>query len=382
MLRFFIGTVAGLALAGTAASAAPGGNDKGHGSDHGGGRAAHGMAREGPGEAKGGGNEEGPSRSPAKTHDREDKGPAIARREERQESRAATQSPVRAKDEKHGKRDEAAKAPAKPVEKKSSEKKLADHGTPKAEGGPTAKERGIAAAPRPPERKDLKHTSFKGPSGKQFIVPTNDRVRVLTRRSDFDWGSLHRRGAFNGCPPGLARKYNGCMPPGLAKQPSYSWLEPAWYLRDYDRAYRYRYLDGYMLRLGAGDSVLSYIPLLGGALGVGQVWPAAYEAVAFPPYYDDYYGLGPADSYRYYDDTIYRVDPGTSAIQSVAALLTGNDILIGEPMPPGYDVYNVPYGYRDQYYDGPDALYRYSDGYIYQLDPTTRLVQAAIELLA
>ena len=29
-----------------------------------------------------------------------------------------------------------------------------------------------------------------------------------------------------------------------------------------------------------------------------------------------------------------------------------------------------------------DVCYRYSDGYVYQLDPTTRLVQAAIELLS
>ena len=51
-------------------------------------------------------------------------------------------------------------------------------------------------------------------------------------------------------------------------------------------------------------------------------------------------------------------------------------------MPLGYDVYNVPYPYRGQYLDGPDALYRYSDGYVYQVDPETRLVAAAIELLA
>jgi hypothetical protein len=49
-------------------------------------------------------------------------------------------------------------------------------------------------------------------------------------------------------------------------------------------------------------------------------------------------------------------------------------------MPMGYDVYNVPYPYRAQYVDGPGAQYRYSDGYIYQIDPETRLVAAAIEL--
>jgi patatin-like phospholipase/acyl hydrolase len=50
-------------------------------------------------------------------------------------------------------------------------------------------------------------------------------------------------------------------------------------------------------------------------------------------------------------------------------------------MPPGYDVYNVPYAYQDRYYDTPDANYRYADGYVYQVDPTTQLIQAAIELL-
>ena len=50
-------------------------------------------------------------------------------------------------------------------------------------------------------------------------------------------------------------------------------------------------------------------------------------------------------------------------------------------MPAGYDVYNVPYQYRDRYVDTAQSQYRYSDGYVYQVDPTTRLVQAAIQLL-
>ena len=86
-------------------------------------------------------------------------------------------------------------------------------------------------------------------------------------------------------------------------------------------------------------------------------------------------------SYRYADRVLYRVDPETAAITSIAALLTGDDFRIGQPMPAGYDVYNVPYAYRQRYYDRPDAYYRYSDGYIYQVDPETRLIAAAIELL-
>ena len=59
----------------------------------------------------------------------------------------------------------------------------------------------------------------------------------------------------------------------------------------------------------------------------------------------------------------------------------GNYFAVGQQMPLGYDVYNVPYSYLDRYVDGPDANYRYSDGYIYEVDPTTQLVQAAISLL-
>ena len=110
--------------------------------------------------------------------------------------------------------------------------------------------------------------------------------------------------------------------------------------------------------------------------------PAYYEPVALPGYYESYYGLGPYDSYRYADDVIYRIDPQTDAITSIAALLTGDRFAVGQPMPLGYDVYNVPWDYRDRYVDGPGANYRYSDGYIYEVDPETQLIAAAIELLA
>ena len=33
----------------------------------------------------------------------------------------------------------------------------------------------------------------------------------------------------------------------------------------------------------------------------------------------------------------------------------------------------------DRYYDTPQSMYRYADGYIYQVDPTTRLIQAVID---
>ena len=209
----------------------------------------------------------------------------------------------------------------------------------------------------------------------------DDGVRVI-RAAAF---GRDRSGIIEGCPPGLAKKNNGCMPPGLAKQRDTAFRrashEPSWW--GYDRLGdgRYFYDEGYLFRLGNDNSVLGYVPLLGGALSIGNRWPSYYEPYPVPRYYQDYYNLGPADSYRYADDVLYRVDPQTGVIDSIAALLTGDTFAVGQPLPEGYDVYNVPYGYQDQYYDTDDAYYRYADGYVYEADPTTQLVQAVIELL-
>jgi hypothetical protein len=197
------------------------------------------------------------------------------------------------------------------------------------------------------------------------------------RGDDFRLAGRDRpgRGLINGCPPGLAKKYNGCQPPGQAKQSQ--WQRGG--LFGYRSNDPFRILDGYLLRMGSGGSILGYEPLLGGALRIGNRWPEGQNYYDEPDYRRRYYGYG--DNYRSYGNAVYRMDPETQAITSVAALLTGQDIAVGQPMPRGYDVYNVPYRYRSQYADGPDAAYRYSDGYMYQIDPETRLVQAAIELL-
>jgi hypothetical protein len=209
----------------------------------------------------------------------------------------------------------------------------------------------------------------------------------IVRVRDFE--RLGPRGLIDGCPPGLAKKSPPCVPPGLARRGDrdddfrrlLSLDRPDfWGMRLNDG--RYFYDDGYLVQLGSDGRVGSYIPLLGGALGVGNVWPSYYEPYRLPTYYEQYYGLGPYESYRYADNVIYRVDPQTSAINSIAALLTGDNFAIGQPMPLGYDIYNVPYDYRDQYIDGPDAYYRYADGYVYQVDPETQLIAAAIQLLA
>lgn len=187
------------------------------------------------------------------------------------------------------------------------------------------------------------------------------------------------RGLIAGCPPGLAKRNNGCLPPGQERKierARYDWL---WGSRNDDA--RYRYDDGYLYRLDRSGSVMGWLPVLGGALSPGAVWPAQYAYQPVPPYYTDYFRLNDPYDYRYANGALYGVDPRTQAITQVAALLTGQPITVGQPMPAGYDIYNVPYAYRSQYMDSPNSLYRYNDGYVYRVDPTTQLVQAAIQLL-
>jgi hypothetical protein len=188
--------------------------------------------------------------------------------------------------------------------------------------------------------------------------------------------------AIQGCPPGLAKKDNGCLPPGLARQidrRDRTWDDWYW-SRNRDDG-RWRYDDGYVYRIADNGGVAGWLPVLGGALGLGSVWPQQYQYRPAPDYYTDYWRLNQPYDYRYADGVLYGVDPQTQAINSVVALLTGQQWNVGQRMPAGYDVYNVPYAYRDQYVDTADSWYRYNDGYVYQVDPTTQLVQAVIQLL-
>ena len=239
----------------------------------------------------------------------------------------------------------------------------------------------------------IREVRGKGRDDDVRVLRDRDRdVRVVRDdRGRIDWDDFvpdRSRGLIAGCPPGLAKKNNGCMPPGQARKAALGFIDrPDWWDLDgrwFDNVNwndgRYRYMDGYLVRYD-NDGIDAWLPLLGGALAPGNVWPSYYQSSALPPYYQDYYGLGSASDYRYYDDALFRLDPQTQAITAIAGLLTGDSIGIGQPLPLGYDVYNVPYSYRDQYVDGPDAYYRYSDGYVYEVDPTTQLVQAAIQLL-
>jgi hypothetical protein len=270
-----------------------------------------------------------------------------------------------------------------------------------------------------------------------------------------DWSDDNRpwiraRGLANACPPGLDRKDNGCLPPGQAKR-MIGTVIPAAYrqaalplrLRNFypdTDDYYYRYGDGYLYQVNRRDNlVASLLPLFTGGYMPGQQFPSMYMNSYVPSYYqpfynnygDDYYryangyiyeidgrsgmiedidpafgygyGVGQLmpSSYSYYNvpyqyrdyyyDTddyyyryapgaIYQVDQGSSLITAVAALLSPG-FGIGQPLPMGYSTYNVPYAYRSTYYDTSDSWYRYNNGYIYQVDPTTQLVTAIVRAL-
>jgi len=218
-----------------------------------------------------------------------------------------------------------------------------------------------------PDRRDVQRITSRTWQDGRYRY--DDRAWVVPVRGD--------------CPPGLAKKNNGCLPPGQARalNPVSGWS--GWYPVRYDNdGYDYRYNNGYLYRLGGGGLVSGIVPLLGGALFGGQVWPTQYSDYAVPTYYDRYYGFDDGYDYRYAQNAVFEVDPQTQMIQGIAALLTGDQWAVGQPMPAGYDFYNVPPTWRDRYVDGPDNWYRYSDGYVYDIDPTTQLVRSIIELIA
>ena len=142
-----------------------------------------------------------------------------------------------------------------------------------------------------------------------------------------------------------------------------------------------RYYYGVVYQVDCDDGyVENVIPMYAGGYGVGQLLPAAYSTYNVPTQYRSLYYDTPDYGYWYSPGAIYQYDNDSSMITSVAALLSPG-FTIGQQLPVGYDVYNVPYQYRQTYYDTPDAWYRYNNGYIYQVNPTTQLVTAIVASL-
>ena len=226
------------------------------------------------------------------------------------------------------------------------------------------------------------------------------RVAQIDRRDDGNrfvpgWNQNGLIGGFDkGCPPGLAKKGNGCMPPGQARKLVGTVLPASilgqslvgpyrnWY-RD-DANYLYRYDDNYIYRVnrdgGLIDALFPYQDRDYYYYPVGMTYPADYNYYNVPYQYQSYYPDQGDYWYRYGDGAIYQVNPSNGVINGIAALLAG-DLAVGQPLPPSYGAYNVPLSYRDRYYDTPDDWYRYNDGNIYRVDPTTQLITAVISAI-
>ena len=166
--------------------------------------------------------------------------------------------------------------------------------------------------------------------------------------------------------------------------PSYYGLN-SFYPASYGSGYGYgydnlcnRYVTGVVYQVDCYTGMIQdVVPIYGGGYGVGQLLPSAYTTYNVPYQYRSMYYNTPDYNYWYGPGAIYQYDPSTSLITSVAALLSPG-FTIGQPLPAGYGMYNVPMAYRGTYYDTPNAWYRYNNGYIYQVDPTTQLVSAIV----
>jgi hypothetical protein len=218
----------------------------------------------------------------------------------------------------------------------------------------------------------------------------NVRLAGTSNWDDFDrWESV--RGSAYGCPPGLAAKGNGCLPPGQAKKLIGNML-PAAYASSYlpdalrgyyqdDDDYYYRYGDGYVYRVDRDDDLISsLLPLFGGSYGLGQTFPLSGAGYAVPSYYSSFYPDTQYSAYRYDDGYLYQVDPYSGLVEDVSPML-GYGYGVGQMLPAGYSAYNVPYQYRDMYYDTDEAYYRYAPGAIYEVDPQSNLITSVASLL-
>ena len=230
---------------------------------------------------------------------------------------------------------------------------------------------------------------------KVFRVRDVDRGVVRFRDVDRDDLFVRRLGyGVGGCPPGLAKKNNGCMPPGQAAkfigQPlvaatRYGALAPL--PRSFgnlfydDDDYYYRYGGGYVYRVDRDrDFIDGLIPLFGAAM-IGQpLNPYYVNSYNRPSYYSAFYPNSPYDCHQYGYGYIYETDCMTGLVEDVIPTYDYG-YGVGQIMPASYSYYNVPYAYRSYYVDNNDYYYRYAPGAIYQVDRGTALISAVAALL-
>ena len=145
----------------------------------------------------------------------------------------------------------------------------------------------------------------------------------------------------------------------------------------------YRYGDGYIYQVDPNSRrIEERYPLYADNYMIGQPWPVAYPGYNVPYGYRDAYYDTPQNHYRYANNGIYQVDPTSQLITALVALVSGQQFGVGQAMPVGYSTYNVPFDYRDRYADSDDDWYRYADGYVYQVDPGSGLIEEAFPVSA
>jgi len=219
------------------------------------------------------------------------------------------------------------------------------------------------------------------PASLQYLYPSND---------DYYWqygnGYAYQIDRGDNLIQALIPLLAGGYLPGSYLPTSYmSSYVPASYgfngfYQDYDDVCN-RYYNGVIYQVDCDDGyVENVIPMYAGGYGVGQMLPSSYSYYNVPTQYRTMYYDTPDYGYWYSPGAIYQYDQRNDMITSVAALLSPG-FSVGQALPAGYGVYNVPYDYRQTYYDTPDAWYRYNNGYIYQVDPTTQLVTAIVASL-
>ena len=251
----------------------------------------------------------------------------------------------------------------------------------------------IKADNRGKDRRDEVRIAGDDDRGRLRVRDLDDDDILFRRAFDREIFPGRGRGLVLGCPPGLDKRDNGCMPPGhvknligapLARTAFANSLLPqtyrAWFRDDDD--YFYRAANGFIYRVDRDDGLIDgLIPISGmGYYAMGEPWPSPYNFYNVPYQYRSIWADDDDYLYRFSNGAIYAIDPDTMLVNGIVSLLAG-DLGVGSRLPMGYDVYNVPLAYRSTYYDTPDAWYRYNDGYIYRVDPTTRLITAVIDAL-
>jgi hypothetical protein len=159
--------------------------------------------------------------------------------------------------------------------------------------------------------------------------------------------------------------------------PSYYGLN-SFYPASYGNDICNRYMNGVVYQVDCYTGMVENVmPMYASGYGVGQLLPSSYSYYNVPMQYRSMYYNTADAGYWYSPGAIYQYDPSSSLITSVAALMTPG-FTVGQQLPMGYGMYNVPLSYRATYYDTPDAWYRYNNGYIYRVDPATQLVAAVV----